>query len=264
MKKILLITLLFSLNHPVSNACQYSPLANNFLDVLRIFKNSNNSYFNSFTLTIGNVASVYKGYGAKYHVQQHLFGPTINDTVVVWGNTGIDCRWGIHGTPSFDTIIAFIAPIGGPSGPDEQLGDYDLHPATWGLISVRNDSVFGGGYACCELAMSLSDFIDSVNAIKNAPATGLGQNQNLKIRSVTLFPNPVGQQLLHITIAKGTLDDAVVQIFSVSGQLLYTENEPNQFQSDLPIDVSTYAPGIYFCVVQFKDGYKEHLRFQKE
>jgi hypothetical protein len=90
------------------------------------------------------------------------------------------------------------------------------------------------------------------NNISRLQSFNRASNSNIKI-----YPNPTNA-MLNIDILEGTYDEIVV--FSTSGKLLYkVENN----SSNLRIDVSQYASGMYF--IKFvSNGIAVTKRFIKE
>ena len=101
-----------------------------------------------------------------------------------------------------------------------------------------------------------NNFFESVysfeeNGICSTPTEDLSK----KIEKVTIYPNPVQEQLtIDLTFDK-PLENAVISISNILGQqLAYEFIAPNTIEQQIQFDMANYLPGMY--VVQLRDGDK--------
>ncbi len=95
----------------------------------------------------------------------------------------------------------------------------------------------------------------SFTHINNTPANNIaliefpkvGINENKDDKNLTIFPNPTSN-LLNIQLEKG-LQEGSIKLYNQLGQVVYSQTK-GVFQ---PIDVSTFAKGVYFAEVKQED-----------
>lgn len=119
-------------------------------------------------------------------------------------------------------------------------------------ISYDNsgNTIYRNSYAFCKLEDS-----DSLN-----PPT----HQNLASQpnyEVKLYPNPTkGEMLAEATWDFMLLDNRMVYIFGMKGEMLYKSNIS---ETKFPLDFTTFAPGYYIVQVS-ANGYNWKWKVQRE
>ena len=77
--------------------------------------------------------------------------------------------------------------------------------------------------------------------------------EEIKDKGISIYPNTTTGQL-HITLGHAPLwEDAVIEIYSVVGQKLLSQNSPfegGRGMSEITIDVSHLANGMYFLKIE--------------
>ena len=126
-----------------------------------------------------------------------------------------------------------------------------------------NSGNITGDLDICDESVSICDInigeiAASVTFCEASPCATVSVTKNEKESLFSIFPNPVSNDLT-ITYHENSTEGAVsIEIYSLSGQLMYNENWNNTalFQ----VDVATYPVGTYFVV--FKTDHKvERTKF---
>jgi hypothetical protein len=88
----------------------------------------------------------------------------------------------------------------------------------------------------------------------------VGTEEDLNSESLNLYPNPSSTNFtLDFSTAGGF--DGQIQVFDLSGKLIYTDN--SNFQSHLVVDATAWTPGIYFVRIVSGAGKVHTVKFQK-
>ncbi len=170
--KIAVIVFLLLGNLDKAKACQCGPYLNIFYELN--YAHQDNELHRQHII-MGVVGNILNGYGLSVHVLNVYYGVNnLPDTIKIWGDpSGNTCRFSPVGYyHTGDTMIALIDSLRMDYGvlqPNESLSDYAISICFYGFMALRNDSVLAGGGPDHWNNPPLSDFLDSIKRILNAP-----------------------------------------------------------------------------------------------
>ncbi|MDR3678524.1 MAG: T9SS type A sorting domain-containing protein [Flavipsychrobacter sp.] len=250
--KLIAVTLLLLGYICSARACQCGPYYNIFYE-LNYSRQDNDLYGQH--IIMGVVGNTLNGYGFSVHVLNVYYGVNnLPDTIKIWGDPiGNSCRFNPVGYYHVgDTMIAMIDSLQyewGVLQPNESLSDYAISACYFDFMILRNDSVLGGGSYDHWNNPSLSDFLDSLNRILNAPILGI-QNIAGSMGGI-IYPNPARQDITLQLPAIHTM--AQVRVCDMNGRLILQQVLPFvSGKAKLHIDV---PPGIYTLQLTDEDGF---------
>lgn len=180
-------------------------------------------------------------HGMKIRIIDTIAGVPANDTVMVWGDDGFNCRWYVSQFKTSDTMI-FSLPYTDMTGGGASLEkptDYMISSCGTFYMYCKNDTVTGSG---------LPSPGQPYSVFKNSIAgcfTGIHESDFSS--SISIFPNA--------SSGKFELDiqgfhSARISIFNSLGQKVWQDSSNNL---PMPIDLSDHALGVYFIKVESKD-----------
>lgn len=254
--KTLRLSLLFALTLAfgyVANACQCIVYAPDFIYAANFYLNilSPSSVHIMKVVKLGMVG----GYGGQFKVLHKYYGDSQKDTITVWGNTGPTCRLNVGPNlfPTGDTSIIVMQHLYGPDGPDENAEDFFILNCGYFYLSVKGDSVFGGGYGSATYPAAFTRYGYGLQALEDSMCVVFAQfnlncsptsiiNQGLdRAEEIQIFPNPVNTSF---RISGSRIRQ--VQILNGAGQVF---SGIDAYPSGTDIGVADLPPGVYWVLI---------------
>jgi bacillolysin len=101
--------------------------------------------------------------------------------------------------------------------------------------------VFHSDQAINQLGVNIDDFVIS----------GALSNESFNINTISIYPNPSKGIF---TVSSNTIKLNAIEVFDVSGKLLFSENEGLKNATETNIDLTGMSSGIYFIKVNSENG----------
>ncbi len=99
-----------------------------------------------------------------------------------------------------------------------------------------------------------ASWVDNIVFPPMQVTTGLNDNSDL-IQSIAVYPNPASSDLITLK-ASVSAGEVTMKVYSSEGRLMNSESfEVSDGIIFLPIDIKTYASGVYTIVLQSSNGY---------
>ena len=173
-------------------------------------------------------------HGMKVKVVQVLDGVESRDTLTVWGDTGMLCRWYCSAFGMGDTLVFALHHC-------DMLGGSNLEKPDHYQISICG--VYWLNYANGQVTGAIDNGVTSLglNAFQqlNASCTPTGIEEHKQ--AISLYPNPT----TGVITIPGTMDR--VSVYDINGRLILTA-EANT------LDLSFTPNGIYFVKATGENG----------
>jgi hypothetical protein len=149
-------------------------------------------------------------------------GPTwynSNRTAETAGSDCYNCP-GAQWTGESTTLTTYTYPLGALGAPS----------------AVLFRIVFHSDQSVTDLGVNIDNFV----------ILGTLSNQNFDLNNVWIYPNPSNGIF---NIALGTIQPTGIEVYDLTGKIVYKQNEITVANFETKIDVSNLSPGIYFVKI---------------